>query len=195
MGDKKLCKEEEAMLWEQAGRRLSAVASKPQVTSRLVDRLFGQLPNKRDNETIGDLIRRASAESHVSQPGSNIRTLSPRSSKRFKPLSEFVRLAADTSGPGIPLPDPDCDLESPDGRFRLKISADRGKIHITVQALGFAADEFANHCIGLAGPQGNDGPIVIFQLDQDGDGSCAIIDSDSARQALLRPAIWLMEDD
>ena len=191
MTDKNLSKEEEASLWEQAGQRLSAVVSKPPPTPKLVDRLLAQLPVKRDGETIADLIRRSSAES---QSGSKIRSLSPKPTKRFKALTEFVRLAADTSGPEIPLPDPACDLESPDGRFRLNISADNGKIHITVQALGFSADQFANRCIGIAGLPEEDDAIAIFELDQDGDGSCSIEDTNRVRQALLRPVVGLIDD-
>lgn len=191
MTDKKLSKEQEATLWEHAGRRLSAAVSKPSITPKLVDRLLGQLPAKRDDETIGDLIRRSCAES---QSGSKIRSLSSKPAKRFKPLSEFVRLAADTSGPEIPLPDPNCALESRDGRFRLNITADNGKIHMTVQAIGFSADQFANRCIGIAGPPGEDDAIAIFELDQDGDGSCSIEDSNPVRQALLRPVIVLIDD-
>ena len=140
MSDKKLTDTEEVTLWQQARQRLAVKKLKSAFSPKMVDRLRAQLPKKQENETIGDLIRRASKQTQAS---GEIIPFAPKQIRRYKPLAEFVRLAADTSESEIPLPDPKSALESPDGRFRLRVIAKTDGIEILVQALGFAADQFA----------------------------------------------------
>ena len=115
---------------------------------------------------------------------------------RFTPLTEIVRLAADSAGVSreVPLPDPGRAIESADGRFRLTIAAEAGGIRVGVQALGLASDLFANRRIGLAGPGGAE-PLAVIPLDGDGDGECRLDDRAEVRRALLRPVIGLIDDE
>ena len=190
MPSKKLTGEEETALWQLARRRLGLKTLRPKVSAKLVDRLRAQLPTQQKDETIGDLIRRASSKARST---ANVTPFNPKPSKQFKPLAEFVRLAADTGDTEIPLPAPESALESVDGRFRLRVTTLNGRIDIFIQALGFAADEFANCCIGLADPSDENEPIAIMTLDQDGDGNCQITDTPRLRRALLKPVVVLVE--
>jgi len=189
VSDRKLTNDEEAALWRLARRQLEIEKLEPAVSSELADRLRAQLPARRENETLGDLIRRASANTRST---AEVKSFKPKSTRRYKPLAEFVRLAADTGETELPLPDPASELESADGRFRLRVMATDDGIDIYIQALGFAADEFANCRIGLAGPDDGDEPVAVVTLDQDGDGNCRIEDTPRVRRALLKPVIVLV---
>ncbi len=190
MSDEKLTDQEEIVLWRRARDFLMEKKLKSTVSSRLVGRLRAQLPAKEKDETIGELIRRSSARASGS---GEVVAFKPKPKRLFKPLTEFVRLAADTSDAEIPLPGPESPLESADGRFRLSITVENQSIDIFIQALGFAADEFANCRIGLANPNDDNEPIAVVTLDSDGDGRCQMDDTPGARRALLRPVILLMD--
>ena len=188
MPDKKLTNEEQAALWRLARQRLELKKFTPTVSSELVDRLRTQLPAQQKDETLGDLIRRASTRTTA-----EIKPFKPKPAKRYTPLTEFLRLAADSHNPEMPLPLPENILESADGQFRLRVSLVNDRIEIFIQALGFAADQFANCCIGLA-DSGNENELIAeITLDQDGDGSCQIEDTPRLRRALLKPVFVLIE--
>jgi hypothetical protein len=189
--DKRLTSEDEAALWQLARRLLALKKLKPSVSSDLADRLRTQLPARQKGETLGDLIRRASARD---QPTAQIKPFRTKPVKRFKPLAEFVRLAADTHDAEMPLPEPDSALESADGRFRLQVTATGDHIDISIQVLGFAADELAHSQIGLADPRDVNEVVAIMTLDEDGDGQCKIEDSSRLRRALLKPVIVLLNE-
>lgn len=187
---KKLTTEEEVALWLHARQRLMLIQLKPRVSSDLVARVRAQLPPRQENETIGDLIRRASSNT---QSTAEVKAFKPKPIKQFEPLAEFVRFAADTHEAEMPLPDAESALESVDGRFRLRITAIGDRIDIFIQALGFTADEFAHRTIGLANPSDENNPIAVITLDHDGDGNCQVKDTPDLRRALLRPVIVLIE--
>ncbi len=190
MPSKKLTSEEESALWQLARQRLALKQLKPTVSSELVTRFRAQLPARQEDDTLEALIRRASSNS---QSTAEIKTFKPKPTKQFKPLAEFMRFAADTHEDEIPLPDAESVLESVDGRFRLRITAINDHIDIFIQALGFAADEFANSCIGLFDPSDKNRPITIMTLDQDGDGHSQVKNTLNLRRALLKPVIVLVE--
>lgn len=190
MPDKKLTSEQQAALWLLARQRLELKNLKPAISSEFADRLRTQLPVQQKDETLGNLIRRASTHT---RPTAEVRPFKPKSSKRYKPVAEFMRLAADSHDTEMPLPDPENVLESADSQFRLRVTVINGRIEILIQALGFAADQFANCCIGLADPSDENMLIAEITLDQDGDGSCQVEDTSRLRRALLKPLIVLVE--
>jgi hypothetical protein len=103
-----------------------------------------------------------------------------------------VRLAADSGGAGIALPSR--ELETADGRFRLRVTSEGEELLIELQALGLAADEFAGRTLGLAPAAGTGEPIALIQLDADGDGQVRLPDDAALRLVLLQPVIGLVED-
>lgn len=180
---------EEKALWEQARHCLAFQQTKPAVATNLVNRLQAQLPTKQQGETMGDWLHRASTA--TTDTRADVLPFRPKSSRRLIPLTEFVRLAADSSGSEPELPSG--ALESSDGRFRLRVLADTSGVTIFIEALGLATDQFANSCIGLLNPENAHEPIFTVDLDQDGDGHCRLEDTPDLRHALLNPVILLVE--
>ncbi|MCP4406514.1 MAG: hypothetical protein GY807_01895 [Gammaproteobacteria bacterium] len=184
---------EELAIWHELERLLTIMSVDKPMSKDEVRRLLAQLPPRIDKETVGDRIRRMSQNSESRAVA-------------FMPLADIDRMAADSSQEEIPLPDPGRALESNDGRFRLSITSKENKIHILIEALGFAADDFANKRIGLVGKGdwypgsggavrlSRDDLVAIIKLDQDGDGEGLIDDRKELRQALLHPVIGVVED-
>ena len=191
----------EQAFWKVVLHRLELAASDPPLSRREAAELLAQLPPRRGAETVGDRIRRATAEARLPQRRDNVIYVN------FRPLIAIQRLAAD-SGEEAPLPDPGRPLESADGRFRLSIAAVAGELRLTLEALGFAADDFAHRRLGVAAtsacpasameqivPLGSDAVIAQFTLNADGDGVCTLPDTPENRRVLLQPVIGLIEDD
>ena len=111
--------------------------------------------------------------------------------QRFLPVAEITRLAADSAGARLELPAR--ELETADGRFRLQVSSEGDQVVIAVQTLGLAADQFAGKLIGLAAAEAAE-PLLVLQLDDDGDGEVRLPDSDDLRRALLNPVLGTIED-
>ncbi len=191
MTNKKLNNDEQVALWQLARQRVELKRIKPAISSELVGRLRAQLPIQKKDESLGDLIRRASS-SNIQSPV-EIKPFKPRSARQYKPLTEFIRLAADSDDTALSLPDPETVLESADGQFRLRVTLINNRIEILIQALGFAADQYANCCIGLTEPGDENQIVAEITLDQDGDGSCQVEDTKRLRRALLKPFIVLVE--
>jgi hypothetical protein len=189
-----LAPEEARALWREARRRLALVDLDPPVTRDRIDRLLAALPPRQPGEDLGGWLRRAGGAEQ--RPSAEILTFPGAGRVRFTPLTEIVRLAADSAGVSgeVPLPDPGRAIESADGRFRLTIAAEAGGIRVGVQALGLAGDLFANRRIGLAGA-GGASPLAAIALDGDGDGECRLDDRPDVRRALLRPVIGLIDDE
>jgi hypothetical protein len=195
MNDINLSNKEETVLWNETARRLLMLKSSATIPTEWVDRLHRQLPPKQVNETFAELIRRASVESQAKYSNKTVTSIGEPRDKTFLPLSEFVRLAADSSSEHeVSLPDPNYDLESEDGRFRLKIKMIKQRIQINIQALGFASDEFSGCTVAIANPANKVMPVAIIQLDLEGDGSCVVEDSDDIRVALLKPTLLLVKE-
>jgi hypothetical protein len=196
MTARKLSDTEAAELWLMAERRLSLVDRDPPVLGQ-VDALLQTLGPRRRDETLTDWLRRSQAPQveETARPSAEIIPFSPRFNakrQRFTAVAEIVRLAADSGGTEIALPSR--ELETADGRFRLKVTGEADQVVIEIQALGLAADDFANKTIGIAPATGGAEPVAILALDEDGDGRVRLPDDQELRLALLKPVIGLIED-
>jgi hypothetical protein len=196
MTDRKLSDTEAEELWLMAERRLSLVDRDPPVLGQ-VDALLQTLGPRRRDESLTDWLRRSQAPQveEMTRPSAEIIPFSPRFNprrQRFTAVAEIVRLAADSGGTEIALPSR--ELETADGRFRLKVTGEADQVVIEIQALGLAADDFANKTIGIAPATGGAEPVAILALDEDGDGRVRLPDDQELRLALLKPVIGLIED-
>ena len=195
MTDRKLSDTEAEELWLLAERRLHLTDREPSVMDQ-VDALLQVMGPRRRTETLTDWLRRSQAPEveENARPSAEIIPFSPRFNpkrQRFTAVAEIVRLAADSGGE-IALPSR--ELETADGRFRLKVTSEADQVVIEIQTLGLAADEFAGTTIGLAPATGGAEPVAILTLDEDGDGRVRLPDDPELRLALLKPVIGLIED-
>lgn len=197
MTHRKLSDAEALELWRRAEQRLRMVDTEPPVAMAKVDALLQILGPRQSGESLEAWLQRGrTAEAEPTErPSAEIIPFSRAFNakrQRFVPVAEIVRLAADTGGPGISLPSR--ELETTDGRFRLKVTREADQVVIAVQALGFAADEFAGRMLGLAPVGVGAEPVVVFELDEDGDGWVRLPDSPELRTALLAPVLGTIED-
>jgi hypothetical protein len=193
----KLSDSEAEELWRLAEQRLRLIDREPPVALSQVDALLQTLGPRRREESLGDWLQRSRAPQveATPRPSAEIIPFSPKFSpkrQRFTPVAEIVRLAADSGGGEIALPSR--ELETADGRFRLKVTSEGDQVVIEIQTLGFAADEFAGKTIGLAPAAGGAEPVALLALDDDGDGRVRLPDDPALRRALLKPVIGLVED-
>ena len=142
----KLSDSEAEELWRMAEHRLRLIDREPPVALSQVDALLQTLGPRRREESLTDWLQRsrALAAEAAPRPSAEIIPFSPKFSpkrQRFTPVAEIVRLAADSGGREIALPSR--ELETADGRFRLKVTSEGDQVVIEIQALGLAADEFA----------------------------------------------------
>ena len=196
MTDRKLSNAEALALWRRAEQRLRLLDTEPPVKIDQVDALLRVVGPRRPGEALGDWLMRSQAPQTTAseRPSAEIIPFSPQFSatrQRFTPVAEIVRLAADSAGREIALPSR--ELETADGRFRLKVTSEGDQVVIEIQALGHAADEFAGRTIGLAA-HGSADPVALVALDDDGDGRVRLPDAPALRVALLSPVIGLVED-
>jgi hypothetical protein len=197
MTDRKLSDNEAEELWLMAERRLRLIDRDPPVALSQVDTLLQALGPRRREESLTDWLRRSQAPKveAAPRPSAEIIPFSPRfnpNRQRFTAVAEIVRLAADSGGSEIALPSR--ELETADGRFRLKVTSEADQVVIEIQSLGLAADDFANKTIGIAPASGGAEPVAILALDEDGDGRVRLPDDQELRLALLKPVIGLIED-
>ncbi|MCE3246689.1 MAG: hypothetical protein K0R41_514 [Geminicoccaceae bacterium] len=197
MTDHKLSDAEALALWRRAEQRLRLLDTEPPVKIDQVDALLRVVGPRRPGEALGDWLMRSQAPQTTAgeRPSAEIIPFSPpfnAKRQRFTPVAEIVRLAADSAGREIALPSR--ELETADGRFRLKVTSEGDQVVIEIQALGHAADEFAGRTIGLAPAGGAPEPVAVLQLDDDGDGRVRLPDAPALRVALLSPVIGVVED-
>jgi hypothetical protein len=197
MTDRKLSDAEALHLWRRAEQRLRVLETDPPIALDQVDALLRVLGPRRQSESLGDWLLRARTPVAAStdRPSAEIIPFSPKFSakrQRFTPVAEIVRLAADSAGSEVALPSR--ELETADGRFRLKVTSAGDQVLVEIQALGLAADEFAGRTIGLAPADGAPDPVAVIELDEDGDGRVRLPDSPELRVALLKPVIGVIED-
>jgi hypothetical protein len=193
MTDRKLSDAEALALWRRAEQRLRLLDTEPPVKIDRVDALLRVVGPRRPGEALGDWLMRSQAPQTAAseRPSAEIIPFNAKR-QRFTPVAEIVRLAADSAGGEIALPSR--ELETADGRFRLKVTSEGDQVVIEVQALGHAAEEFAGRTIGLAPAGGAPEPAAVLQLDDDGDGRARLPDAPALRIALLSPVIGLIED-
>ena len=196
MTDRKLSDAEAVELWRRAEQRLRLVDTEPPVAFANVDTLLQVLGRRRQGEPLRDWLDRGRARAApVERPSAEIIPFSPKFNpkrQRFTAVAEIVRLAADSGGSGIALPSR--ELETGDGRFRLKVTSEGDQLLLELQTLGLAADEFAGRTLGLASAAGTGEPIALIQLDADGDGQVRLPDDAALRVVLLQPVIGVVED-
>lgn len=183
-----LTPEQRNRLWRLARQRLQLHRSRPPVSAELADRLRDYLSAGSGQPT--DRLRRAL---DLGQKQADVRSFVPRSSRVFTPLSEFVRLAADSGDEELPLPAE--ALESTDGQFRLSVRRVEAGLELHVEALGFAVDRLASKTLGLADADDAMSVLVTVTLDAEGDGIACADDTPQLRRALLRPLLVLIEND
>jgi hypothetical protein len=194
MANDKLTDAEALSLWREAERRLRLIDIEPPLSMTQVDGLLRVLGPRRQGESLDAWLKRGRGTEAATprQQSAQIIPFSPRR-QRFVPVAEIVRLAADTAGPGVTLPEK--ELETADGRFRLRVRAEGDQVVIELQALGLASDEYAGRHVGIADAEGRaDLPVAVLELDADGDGQVRLPDTPALRRALLRPVIGLIED-
>ena len=196
MTDRKLSDAEAVELWRRAEQRLRLVDTEPPAAFANVDTLLQVLGRRRQGEPLRDWLDRGRARAApVYRPSAEIIPFSPKFNpkrQRFTAVAEIVRLAADSGGSGIALPSR--ELETADGRFRLKVTSEGDQLLLELQTLGLAADEFAGRTLGLAPAAGTGEPIALIQLDADGDGQVRLPDDAALRVVLLQPVIGVVED-
>lgn len=188
----KLSDAEALALWREAERRLRLVDVEPPLTMARVDAALEVLGPRREGESLEAWLKRGQdAQRQVDErPSAQIIPFNPRR-QRFVPMAEVTRLAADTAGPEVPLPAP--ELETADGRFRLRTALEADQVVLTVEALGFASDQFAGRLVGIASADA-DAPMAVIRLDDDGEGTVRLTDAPELRRALLKPVIGLVEE-
>jgi hypothetical protein len=194
MANDKLTDAEALNLWREAERRLRLVDIEPPLSMAQVDGLLQVLGPRQEGESLEAWLKRGRSAEAAAPPqqSAQIIPFSPRR-QRFVPVAEIVRLAADTAGPEVMLPAK--DLESADGRFRLRVRLEGDQVVIGLQALGLASDDYAGRSVGIAGTEGGATlPVAVLELDADGDGHVRLPDTPALRLALLRPVIGLIED-
>jgi hypothetical protein len=191
MAKDKLTDAEARALWREAERRLRLVDIEPPLSMARVDGLLETLGPRRQGETLGAWLARGrgSEAAAPEQASAQIIPFSPRR-QRFVPVAKIVRLAADTAGPEVMLPGK--ELETEDGRFRLRVRPEGDQVVIELQALGLASDQYAGRSVGIAGTDAL--PLAVLELDADGDGQVRLPDTQALRRALLHPVIGLIED-
>jgi len=188
----KLTDAEALALWREAERRLRLVDVEPPLSMARVDAALEVLGPRREGESLEAWLKRGQdAQRRVDErPSAEIIPFNPRR-QRFTPMAEITRLAADTSGPDVPLPSR--ELETADGRFRLRTVLEADQLVLTLEALGLASDEFAGKLVGIGAADG-DVPVAVMQLDEDGEGTVRLPDAPELRRALLKPVIGLIEE-
>jgi hypothetical protein len=180
-------------LWRRAERRLQLVDLEPRLEMARVDALASLLGRRRKGETVRDWLDRSRAPTVATEPQASAEVIpfNPQR-QRFTPVASVVRLAADSGGPGVPLPAR--AVETEDGRFRFRVTAEGDRLMIELQALGHASEEFAGCTLGLASADDTRTPVAVLALDEDADGAVELPDTAELRRTLLWPVIGLIED-
>jgi len=172
-------------LWLAAWHHLHAADRRVQVSTAAVEQLLEVLPERGDSETVAAWLLRA-------RPVSSARVIAfPGKVRRFQPVTEFYRMAADSGSERYPLPE--TTLESADGRLWLSVSKQGEELEFTVQAVGMAIDELAGKCIGLAADTTPDALVAAVLLDEQGEGCSVVADTETVRKALLHPVVGIID--
>lgn len=180
-------------LWRKAARRLRLADAEPPLDMARVDALQALLGPRGKSESLRDWLDRGHAQAtpEARAEAAHVVDFDARR-QRFTRIASVVRLAADSGGPGVPLPAR--DLETEDGRFRFRVSLEGDQLAIGLQALGLASEDFAGRTLGLASADDARTPVIIIELDDDADGAVRLPDTDEIRRTLLWPVIGLIED-
>lgn len=179
--------------WQRAKTRLRLVDTEPPLEMTRVDALAGVLGPRGENEDLRNWLGRARTPVQATTPAASAEIIPFNPARqRFTPVADVVRLAADSGGPGVPLPSR--DVETEDGRFRFRVTTEGDLLRIELQALGLASEEFAGRTLGLASADDARTPVVVLLLDEDADGFVQLPDTSELRRTLLWPVIGVIED-
>jgi len=168
--------------WQKLWCDLHTIRLAPLPTETDVDMALAGLPPRRENEALGNWLKRALSPDNKGLPFSQF---------RFSKIGE-VYLQAAASGDEFPLPEQ--PLETADQSFRLTLSEHEGYLSVKIEALGLAIDEFRGQYIGIAANNHADTVIAITQLDQDGESTIVLKDTQYLRKILcVHPVLGLIE--
>ncbi|NJD08317.1 MAG: hypothetical protein FIA97_17745 [Methylococcaceae bacterium] len=171
-------------LWLAAWHHLHGMDRRPPVSTVAINQLMQVLPERAGDESVsGWLKRRIERSAQV--------IAFPGKVRRFQPVAEFYRMAADSGSERYPLPE--TTLESADGRLWLSVDKQGDQLELTVQAVGMAVDELAGRWVGLASDSAPETLVAAVMLDEQGEGRCVVADTDAVRQALLHPVVGIVE--
>lgn len=173
-------------LWLTAWHHLHALDRRPPLSGVDVGQLLQLLPERDAGESVAAWLGRRAA-----RPASAQVIAFPGRVRRFQPVTEFYRMAADSGSERYPLPE--TTLESADGRLWLSVDKQGDELELTVQAVGMAVDELAGKCVGLAADATPGSLVAAVILDEQGEGRCLVADTDAVRQALLHPIVGIVE--
>ena len=161
--------------WQHLWHTLHTLRFDPLPSADEVEQVFSALPKRHTQESLPDWLKRAAGGG---------------AARRLTVLTEFQRWAAGSAEEAYPLPT--VPMVSLDEAFRLTTTLLGGLISLRVEALGFAAFDYAGRTIGLALPDGSD-TLVEFELDENGNGEETVEDDEPARLALVHPRLLLVE--
>jgi hypothetical protein len=195
-----LTRKERLARWREAAWLLRHIDFEPLPDEARINAILQRLPERSPEEPFDAWLRRAGqikAEGYSSVPSEQDRpqrsaVILPFKNPRFVPLTEFVRLAADSRTERYPLPDD--YMESADGRFRLQVVKDGEELRLLVEAQGMTIDKFANTYVALSAGRRFDDIVAPVLLDNNGAGECRVPDTEDVRRALLRPIFGAVRD-
>lgn len=193
MTEQPLTADELEALWRYAAHRLSLVDLEPTVSEKEVNAVGNLVGARPEGLTLSSWLKGGAQAKEALPSGSNNVLSLAESRTRFRPVTTFVRLAADSAGTDVGLPSR--SLETSDGQFRLSFSTDEQGLCLTLQALGMASTEWAGRRMGLAGATDDQPIVAVFTFDEDGDATIVIEDTPWHRQALLSTIIGAIDDD
>jgi hypothetical protein len=158
----------------------------PLPTEDEVAEVLAGLPPRLPDETLGDWLARAK------QPRRGV--VVPFRRFRFTPLAE-IRLKAAAGGvEQYSLPEQ--PIETPDQEFRLTVTPAEDGLQIRVETLGSAIEDYAGRYIGIAGGDDRANPVLKIRLDDEGESTEVVEDSEEVRKVLcVNPVFGLIEPD
>lgn len=170
-------------LWQEAMNRFTMIDFEAPISEIEVDQFLAHLPMRLPNEAYTAWIKR----------GQQLNDAIPYQNIDFQPITHCLRLAAQSDESHETLPEE--PFISNDEQFRLTLSAcPDNTLKLTLQALGFACDDYANCTMGIAVGNDKEDLIAVIHLDEDGDGvSDTLDDTPAIRLALRTLVIALIE--
>ncbi len=188
--------EEQGAAWRLINGRLAALDWAPPVTPEQIDRLRARMPRRGADEPVASWLRRSFglASPEVATGGHTGARIIPflRPPRgRFRPLGQALAWAAAEPGEGPPpLPE---RLDIGPGAFRVGLAVGRGRIRVTLEALGFTLARLAGREVAVTGPEGLSQLLALVTLDARGEGAFDLADDAQTRRLLLRLQVGEIE--
>lgn len=167
--------------WLKLWQNLHSVRFEPLPTEKEVNQILACLPERKTAEPLNKWLRRAGV-------------VLPFSGFRFTKLGEIYLKAAASGSENYPIPEQ--ALETPDQSFRLTLRQLDTMLHVCIEALGIAIDDYKGKYIGISASEDPSTIILVTQLDNTGESKVLINDSEFLRKVLcVYPVIGLIELD